>query len=134
MNTLFHCIAISLYFISLLPFPPPSPPNGPGALRYLEENYHIDRMEMAGASAGALSVSLLATKSDLLRATELAHELGMEYQIWTRPLGKLSSDAMRCDAMRCDAMRCDATCLTFVSTSTSRPCWNLGSHDRRVAR
>mmetsp|Transcript_5086 Transcript_5086/g.17117 ORF Transcript_5086/g.17117 Transcript_5086/m.17117 type:complete len:295 (+) Transcript_5086:71-955(+) len=58
-----------------------------GAATYLAENYDVSRLELVGASAGALTSTLLACGVDFNAATEEALRLSRAANLWDRPLG-----------------------------------------------
>merc|ERR1719353_2382591 len=57
-----------------------------GVLAYLAERYELEGCELVGASAGALSVVLVACGVDLRKATEVAYRLAEENGLYDRPL------------------------------------------------
>lgn len=59
-----------------------------GAITYLREaGYDMDQVTASGASAGALTATLLATNVDFIQATELALQLSEEAGVWDRKGG-----------------------------------------------
>ena len=57
-----------------------------GVLAYLAERYELEGCELVGASAGALSVVLVACGVDFRKATEVAYRLAEENGLYDRPL------------------------------------------------
>ena len=57
-----------------------------GVLTYLAERYELEGCELVGASAGALSVVLVACGVDFRKATEVAYRLAEENGLYDRPL------------------------------------------------
>lgn len=59
-----------------------------GTVTYLrEQGYDMNQITASGASAGALTATLMATNVDFLRATELALQLSDEAGVWDRSGG-----------------------------------------------
>lgn len=59
-----------------------------GAITYLkEQGYDLGQMTASGASAGALTATLMATNVDFIRATELALQMADDAGIWDRSGG-----------------------------------------------
>ncbi|GAB4818121.1 hypothetical protein N2152v2_005167 [Parachlorella kessleri] len=58
-----------------------------GVLKYLTQHHDLSSLKLRGASAGALIVALAACEVDIDRAVERAHELAVEYGVYSRPLG-----------------------------------------------
>ena len=59
-----------------------------GAVTYLrEQGYDLMQVTTSGASAGALTATLLATNVDFVQATELALQLSKENGVWDRSAG-----------------------------------------------
>lgn len=56
-------------------------------LEYLQEHYDLSRVQMIGASAGALVATLAICDVDLDLALQKANEMAQKEQIWDRPLG-----------------------------------------------
>ena len=52
-----------------------------------EQGYDLDSMTASGASAGALTATLMATKVDFIKATELALQMADDAGIWDRSGG-----------------------------------------------
>ena len=61
-----------------------------GAVQYLREaGYDLSKVSMSGASAGAITATLAATRVDFNHATDVALRLGRDAGVWSRPLGLL---------------------------------------------
>jgi predicted acylesterase/phospholipase RssA len=59
-----------------------------GVITYLrEQGYELSSCSFAGASAGALTATLTATKVDFYEATELALKLAADAGVWDRRRG-----------------------------------------------
>lgn len=58
-----------------------------GVLRYLQEHYNVEGVELVGASAGGLLATLTMCRVDLDKAVEKAHQLSVDYGIYERRLG-----------------------------------------------
>lgn len=59
-----------------------------GVMEYLrEQQYNLDKVRFAGASAGALTATLAATNVSFYHAKDLALQIGEKYEIWDRPGG-----------------------------------------------
>lgn len=58
-----------------------------GVVKYLQEHYDLSRVDMVGASAGALMVTLAMCNVDSDKAVQRAYDLAKEKDIWNRPLG-----------------------------------------------
>ena len=57
-----------------------------GIIKYLEEHYDLTKVEVRGASAGALVATLAACNVEPRRALDLAHSLAVDARIWERKL------------------------------------------------
>jgi hypothetical protein len=59
-----------------------------GTVTYLRENgYDLNQLTASGASAGALTATLMATNVDFVQATELALQLSEDAGVWDRSGG-----------------------------------------------
>ena len=58
-----------------------------GVVKYLQQHYDLSRVDMVGASAGALMVTLAMCNVDSDTAVQRAYDLAKEKDIWNRPLG-----------------------------------------------
>ena len=59
-----------------------------GVIKYLLANqYDLGKVQFVGASAGALTSTLVACDVDIQRATNLAIEMSHQHEIWQRGLG-----------------------------------------------
>lgn len=59
-----------------------------GTVTYLrEQGYDMNRITASGASAGALTATLMATNVDFLKATELALQMAEDAGVWDRSGG-----------------------------------------------
>jgi hypothetical protein len=58
-----------------------------GILEYLQHHYDLSGCTMVGSSAGALLSVLSACNVSAQAALDRAHELCLEYKVFSRPLG-----------------------------------------------
>ena len=59
-----------------------------GVIHYLRhKKYDLDNVQFVGASAGALTSTLVACNVDIIKATDLAIQLAAKHDIWKRGLG-----------------------------------------------
>ena len=58
----------------------------PGIVQYLEERYDLTKVQVRGASAGALVATLAACNVDPRRALDRAHALAVDARLWDRRL------------------------------------------------
>ena len=58
-----------------------------GVIKYLQEHYDLSKVDMVGASAGALMVTLAMCNVDPHKAVQRAYDLAKEKGIWERPFG-----------------------------------------------
>ena len=58
-----------------------------GVIKYLQEHYDLSKVDMVGASAGALMVTLAICNVDPDVAVQRAYDLAKEQNIWNRPFG-----------------------------------------------
>lgn len=62
-----------------------------GAIKYLSERYDLSRVQMAGASGGALAAVLGACGVDAERALQLAYQMALDNNVFDNPIGLLGS-------------------------------------------
>lgn len=57
-----------------------------GVVQYLGENYDLNKVQLRGASAGALVATLVACGVDPEKALDSAHQLATAAALWDRKL------------------------------------------------
>lgn len=61
--------------------------SGAGVIKYLQQHYDLTKVDMVGASAGALMVTLAVCNVDPDTAVQKAYEIAKERDIWGRRFG-----------------------------------------------
>lgn len=81
-------VVISASYVALFITPHPAPLClAAGVMKYLMEQFDLSKVQLRGASAGGLAVTLAACGVNQDKAVRAAYRLSMENNIWERPGG-----------------------------------------------